>query len=92
MTLVAEFSRNNFTMDTSMVLKHHGMRGRLIITGLEDNFGPYGRWPKGPQQAMEYLHGYFKETFEYLVGNSDEQITLSFEIAKQTAQFLKETN
>lgn len=66
--------------------------GRLTVTGLEDSFGPYGRYFRQPEQALKYLNDELKDVFEYCVGNSNDNVVMSFDIAMQTSKFLKETN
>uniref|UniRef100_A0AB74UQ54 Uncharacterized protein n=1 Tax=Salmonella phage Phylax-28 TaxID=3349226 RepID=A0AB74UQ54_9CAUD len=92
MTLVAELHRDNHTMSTTFTMKHRGLMGRLTVTGIEDQFGPYGRYFRQPEQALKYLRDELKDVFEYVVGNSNDNVVLTFDIAMQTSKFLKETN
>ncbi|UAV89835.1 hypothetical protein QAC_11 [Pseudomonas phage QAC] len=92
MTLVSEVHRNNFDMTTTFVMKRRGLMGRLTVTGIEDQFGPYGRYFRQPEQALKYFHDELKDVFEYVVGDSNDNVVLTIDIAMQTSKFLKETN
>ncbi|WYW04456.1 hypothetical protein Mudajogi_00011 [Pseudomonas phage vB_PpuP-Mudajogi] len=90
--IISEIYRENRDMTTTFTMRLQGHNGRLTVTGLEDHFGAYGRYERQPQNALKAFNDAFKETFEYLVGTSNERIILTLDIALQTANFLKETN
>lgn len=90
--IVSAIERCNRDMSTTFTMERKGSRGRLTVTGLEDPFGSYGSYNRQPESILKTLNDAFKDVFEYLVGDSNESVILTLDIAMQTSHFLKETN